>query len=703
MSGAVSNGTDVMAESSQPIPRFLRLIDWAAPCEGSPIERWRHRILGGALLSLTVLLLVPVTTAVVFGLREGAATAVIVDVVAYGLLVALLLGRRLPYTWRVAVVLGLLAAIGAFFTLSFGPVSSSLIWLLALPVAASLFLGMRAGLLGLAFSMACAGYVGVGIARGTEVWALVNDFSIGRWVIICATLLVMGTFLSLATAVLAAGLGNEATARASAESERARLAEAMEQSDVMVMLVLADGQVTYANAAGRAIAAMVRFADLEPWPDLLRGNSWHGTLEVSIPDVGPIPLSGTLYPVRQPDGTLVHILATLRDVRRERALEERMRHDQRLAAIGTLAGGIAHDFNNLLLPISGNAEVARTLLPAEHPAHAALVDIEHTADRGRLLVRRILSFSRPEQDVRGPLDLGNLVQETVRLLGATIPSSIRIETSLEPKVVVEAEPGELQQVLLNLANNAADAMPTGGVLSIIVQRLIVAPNSEVAHDLPGHAHVACLEVRDSGTGMDAATLARIFEPFFSTKGRLRGSGLGLSMVNGTVRALGGVVHPVSSPGVGTTMRIYLPLSTLRVPTPMDTPVIQPVSADRLVIVVDDEETVRRAVVRLLERQGWRAIAFPTGAEAIQALDTGALPRIDAALTDYSMPEMSGAEFARRFRARHPDVPVVLMTGFLEGEATSVADDSVVAAVLPKPFTSGELRDVMMRVFAALPQ
>ncbi len=692
-----------MAETSSPARRILRLIDWAAPCEGTPIERWRHRILGGVLLCLAVLLFIPVSAAVVFGLREGATSVVVIDVVAYGALLTVLFGRRMPYRWRVTVVLGLLAAIGVFFTVSFGPLSSSLIWLLALPVAASLLLGLRAGLLGLAFAMACMAYVGVGIARGTEAWALANSFSLGRWFIIAASLFVMGLFLSLATAVLASGLGAEATARATAESERARLAEAMEQSDGLVLLVDPAGRVTYANAAAQAASASLRFADLVPWPALLTGTSWSGTLEVAVPNGEPMLLSGTLCPVRHQDGTLRHVLATLRDVRRERALEERVRHDQRLAAIGTLAGGIAHDFNNLLQPIYGSAEVVRAQLPVDHPAHATLLDIERTAERGRILVRRILSFSRPDQNERGPLDLGALVQESIRLLRATVPVSINIETTTESNIVVEAEPGELQQVLLNLAGNAADAMPGGGTLTFDVCRLVIAPGSDLAHDLPGQHHVACLRVSDTGKGMDPATLARIFEPFFSTKGSLHGSGLGLSMVNATITGLGGVVHPKSTPGVGSTMAIYLPLSARRIPTPIDSPAVQPMGAGRLVMVIDDDENVRRATVRLLERQGWRAVEFATAVDAADAIDAGQAPDVDVVLTDYSMPGMTGADFARYIRARAPEMPVILTTGFLEGEATSLAHESVISAVLPKPFTSGQLRDAMARAFASLPR
>ncbi|MDQ8163052.1 MAG: ATP-binding protein [Gemmatimonadota bacterium] len=691
-----------MADADALSRRIASLVDWIAPCQGTPIQRWRHRILGATLLFLAILLLLPVSTAVLVGVRDGAYAVVITDVAAYGVLLSMLLSRRIPYVWRAGVLLGLLGAVGAFFTISFGPLSSSMVWLLALPVASSLLLGLRAGTVGLLASMTCVAYVAVGIARGTEAWAIDANFSLGRWLIIGASLFVMGLFLMLATAVIATGLGNEATARASAESERARLVDAMEQSDGIVILIDPAGQVTYANAAARAAAAdRMPFAELAPWTTVLRGDTWSGTLELCPPGTEPVSVSGTLCPVRDADGTLAHVLATLRDVRRERALEDRLRHDQRLAAIGTLAGGIAHDFNNLLQPISGNAEVARAQLPAGHPAHAVLGDIEQSAERARVLVRRILSFSRTEREARGPLDLGSLVHETVRLLRATVPPAIEIETAAESRVIVEAEPGEVQQVLLNLASNAAHAMPRGGTVWLDVRRVPVPPGSDLALAMPGVSDAACLRVADSGNGMDAATLRRIFEPFFSTKRGGQGSGLGLAMVHATVTGLGGIVLPESAPGIGTTMRVYLPLTALPLATPIDSPAIAPAETAGCIMVVDDEDRVRRATVRLLERHGWSTVEYGGAADAIAALGSGT-PSIDAILTDFSMPGMTGTELARVVRTRVPTLPVVLMTGFVESDDAILQQGDAVTAVIAKPFTSSELRDVMERVLSARP-
>lgn len=688
-----------MADADALSRRIARLIDWVAPCRGTPIERWRHRILGATLLFLAVLLL-PIAAAVLEGVHEGAYTVVIIDLAAYGGLLTVLLSRRMPYAWRAGAILALLAVVGAFFTISYGPLSSSMVWLLALPVASSLLLGLRAGTVGLLASMTCVAYVAVGIARGTEGWAIDANFSLERWLIIGATLFVMGLFLMLATAVIATGLGNEATARASAESERARLADAMEQSDGIVLLIDPAGLVTYANAAARAAAAdRIPFAELTQWAEVLRGDTWAGTLELSPPGAEPVAMSGALCPVREADGTLAHVLATLRDVRRERALEDRLRHDQRLASIGTLAGGIAHDFNNLLQPIYSNAEVARAQLPFGHPAQSALGDIEQSAERARVLVRRILSFSRTEREARGPLELGGLVHETVRLLRATVPPAIEIEAAAEPRVIVEAEPGELQQVLLNLASNAAHAMPLGGTIWLDVRQVSLPPGSDLALLMPGVAEAACLRVADSGSGMNAATLARIFEPFFSTKRGGQGSGLGLAMVHATVTGLGGIVLPESAVGIGTTMRVYLPLTALPLATPIDSPTIAPAERGGCIMVVDDEAHVRRATVRLLERHGWSTVEYSGATDAIAALGS-ATPSIDAILTDYSMPGMTGTELARVVRTRVPTLPVVLMTGFVEGDDAILQQGDVVTAVISKPFTSGELRAVMERVIEA---
>ena len=410
-----------------------------------------------------------------------------------------------------------------------------------------------------------------------------------------------------------------------------------------------------------------------------------------------------------------------------RAAELESDRRQRLAALGTITGGIAHDFNNLLQPIVADAEHAQRVVAAGGDPRPMLEDILQTSERARVLVRRILSFARPPQGVRDVLELGALIAESERLLPALLPANVTLRVQLDGAVHVAAEASELQQVLLNLVNNAAQAMPEGGVVQLRVDeitpdrvtRLQEGPGDSLAQStlatsallgsalagtpLDGMPRIARLTVIDNGIGMDRSTLARIFEPFYTTKGPQRGSGLGLSTVHATVTALGGVVRAQSTPGIGTRMDVLLP--ALPAPAAPPHPVVAPEGslfddprtadqrpdAARVVFVVDDEPAVLRGTARLLERAGFvvRALASPTEVAAALAAERPAL-----VLTDLAMPDMSGWDVAALVHGSMPDVPVIVMTGHMDTNDEDLATHRGVSALLPKPFTSAELEQVL---------
>ncbi len=388
---------------------------------------------------------------------------------------------------------------------------------------------------------------------------------------------------------------------------------------------------------------------------------------------------------------------------RQLAVREADRRE-RLAALGTLTGGIAHDFNNLLQPIVSDAEHARRLVGERHDAQPLLDDILLSAHRARTLVRRILSFARPAGDgEREVVELGALVHESERLLRAMLPTQVQLVTMVADQVPVMAEAAELQQVLLNLVTNAAHAMPRGGVVSIRLHTT-ACPAALADTALAQSPRVALLTVSDTGAGMGTDTLARAFEPFFTTRQPGHGTGLGLAMVFNTVSALGGVVRAESEVGMGTRMYIWLPLasssqaSVPAEPPPAPATVTTPAAH---VAVVDDEPAVLLATSRLIERLGYRVSRFPCPSlllEQIDQLDTP--PRI--VLTDLSMPDRNGWELAATLHERYPALPIVIMTGNLEASSngTDAVNDlrrrSGVVAVLAKPFTAAELRDTLQQ-------
>lgn len=354
----------------------------------------------------------------------------------------------------------------------------------------------------------------------------------------------------------------------------------------------------------------------------------------------------------------------LEEVRRREETEEQLRHVQKLEMIGQLSGGIAHDFNNLLAAILGNLELARKEA-ASNPRLVRLIEgAQQGARRGATLTQRLLASARQQELSVAPARLSELVQGMLDLVERSIGPSIQLHTEIPadlPLALVDANQMEL--ALLNLVVNSRDAMPRGGRLTIALDSTAWAGNQ----DLPAGQYVR-VTVKDSGIGMDAATLAKAGEPFFTTKGVGKGTGLGLSMIHGLARQLSGALRIESAPGQGTQATLWLPAlaadvaQTLAEPSkPADAP-MQP-EASGTILVVDDDSLVAASTTLLLEDMGHAVVAADSGDAALEILARGTA--IDVLLTDYSMPYMSGAELASAARLMRPGLPIILATGYAE--------------------------------------
>ena len=370
-----------------------------------------------------------------------------------------------------------------------------------------------------------------------------------------------------------------------------------------------------------------------------------------------------------------------------RLLEERLQAQQRLDSLGVLAGGIAHDFNNLLTPIIANATLAMEDLPSGHALRADMQEIVTAARHGADLARRILAFSRRQVLQTQVIDLN----AELRALEKTLRSAVgeEVELRVEPVGVaayVRADPTQLQQAVLNLAVNAREAMPGGGKLTVTV----AVPGLDgktpwVARRRPEGRYVL-LTVSDTGVGIDAATLPRIFEPFFTTKGSAKGTGLGLATVHGIVQQHGGDVEVASTPGAGTTFRLYLPLAAEAATAAGAEGAAAPQVRLRI-FLVEDEPTVRALAGRILRRAGHDVATAATPAEALAA--TGGTPP-DLLVTDVLLPEMDGIELHRRLALRWPGLRVLFMSGFPGGHARLEEAIARGEHFLQKPFGPGEL-------------
>ncbi|MGH7365324.1 MAG: GAF domain-containing protein [Candidatus Rokuibacteriota bacterium] len=397
------------------------------------------------------------------------------------------------------------------------------------------------------------------------------------------------------------------------------------------------------------------------------------------------------YVLHDAEGRGTRMIGAMMDITQRKQLEDELRQAQKMEAIGRLAGGVAHDFNNLLTVITGRSVLLLGRMPADDPLRRSVEQIQKTADRAAGLTRQLLAFSRKQVLQRKNLEINGTVAETSAMLRRLIGEDINLLLTLGAGAGrVNADPGQLEQALLNLAVNARDAMPQGGTLSVETDSVQLGAAPPDRPDALPPGPYAVLRVIDTGVGMDAAIQARIFEPFFTTKEPGKGTGLGLSMVHGVVRQHGGEIRVRSVVGGGTTFEIYLPqVEAAPDPGGADEAGVGPATGRETILLVEDEEDVRALAREVLERQGYTVLEAGDGAEALGVCETAG-DRIDVILTDVVMPRMGGRELADRVRATRPAMPVLYMSGYTEDAILrhGVRDASLL--LLGKPFTPAEL-------------
>lgn len=370
-----------------------------------------------------------------------------------------------------------------------------------------------------------------------------------------------------------------------------------------------------------------------------------------------------------------------------RESQEQLRQSQKLEGIGQLAGGIAHDFNNLLTVINGFTALAMKDLPPDGLIRSNLEEVKKAGERASALTRQLLAFSRKQVLQPEVLNLDSVVVEMEKMLRRVIGENIDLRAVLEPQLGnVKADPGQIEQIILNLIVNARDSMPNGGKVTIETDNVYL--DEEYAkHHLGAHpGHYVMLAVSDTGTGMDEKTRARIFEPFFTTKELGKGTGLGLSTIYGIVKQSGGNIWVYSEVGRGTTFKIYLPrVDEAAQECRRISAAEESVRGTETILLVEDEDMVRKLTQQILKASGYRVLEAANGGEALQFCERHDGP-IDLLLTDVIMPEMSGRELAKRLHRNQPELRVLFMSGY--------TDDAIVhhgvleegANFIQKPFT-----------------
>jgi PAS domain S-box-containing protein len=489
-------------------------------------------------------------------------------------------------------------------------------------------------------------------------------------------------------------------------SERQRAEEALRESNELVSSILEsvtdafialahDWSFAYVNPKAerlllRARDELIGKTFWEEFPGAA-GTKWFDLLHQAMAEQKTVEFEEVLAPLDNWLEVCAHpvsggLYVYFRDITRRKQLEEQLLQSQKMEAVGRLAGGIAHDFNNLLTTINGYSELTLRQLAPGDPLHNNVEEIRKAASRAASLTSQLLAFSRRQVLQPKVLDLNAVVSDTGKMLRRLIGEDIELVTILDSEAGrVKADPHQIEQVLMNLAVNARDAMPDGGQL--IIETMNVELDEEYAgqHISIRPGPYVMLAVSDTGDGMDEETQSRIFEPFFTTKERGRGTGLGLSTVYGIVKQSDGYVWVYSEPGRGTTFKIYLP----RVEEEIEA--IEPSAAPtdllwgtETILLVEDEEGVRKITREALELNGYRVLEAAGGAEAqvICKLHEG---RIDLMVTDMIMPQMSGRELAERLASLRPEMKVLYISGYTENAVLQQGLEAGMA-FLQKPFT-----------------
>ena len=530
---------------------------------------------------------------------------------------------------------------------------------------------------------------------------------------------------------------NEAAVRRQrkrAEEEQQKLVALIENTSVFVGMASLHEKVLYVNPEGRNLVGLKSSAEMENTtiadylpeaayvefrdailPSVLKAGRWEGELQLRHFKTGdPIDVEARVFTVKSPgDGGVLCLGTVLRDITERKQAEERQRNfeaklqqTQKLESLGVLAGGIAHDFNNLLMGVLGNADIALLELPPESPARGELMNITTAALRAAELTKQMLAYSGKGKFVVEALNLSKLVEEMAHLLEVSISKNVVLKYNFSADLpAIEADASQIRQVVMNLIINASEAIGEKSGVVAVSTSVIKADRSYLSEtyldENPPEGDYVSLEVADTGCGMDEQTRKKIFDPFFTTK--FTGRGLGLAAVLGIVRGHGGALKIYSEPQRGTTFKVLFPASQKPAEESVATSATeQQWRGSGVILVVDDEEAVRIATKRMLEKLGFTVLTAEDGRAALEVF-RGRADEIVAVLLDLTMPHLDGEETFRELRRIRPDVRVILSSGYNEQETTDRFAGKGLAGFLQKPYRVRQLGRKIRQVLETPPE
>lgn len=427
------------------------------------------------------------------------------------------------------------------------------------------------------------------------------------------------------------------------------------------------------------------------WAGIKAGNTWEGRIWNRKKDRSLMLQDVTITPIFDSSQTCTGYVSVRRDITEQQQFEENIKQAQKMEAIGTLAGGIAHDFNNILTGIFGFTQLASANKGNPQKTADHLKQIKKGAQRATELVQQILTFSRQSKFEKHPFVVYLAVNEALKFLRSSIPSTIDIQQQLDSRAMVLADPTKIYQVVMNLCTNAYHAMSkTGGVLRVTLEDMDIQSPGPIKDQVLPPGNYLYFGVSDTGQGMDEPTLAKAFTPYYTTKRQGHGTGLGLSLVLAIVQEHEGFIDVSSMPGKGTDFHLYFPVSQQKPgrdrPKETQTPVL---NGKETIMIVDDEEAIRKIYQDFFKRFGYRVYVYQDGVEAFEAFEADP-QKFDLILTDMTMPRMAGDEFSRQCLKLRPEIPIILCTGFSENLSETQALELGIQKYVNKPVGNTEL-------------
>ncbi len=517
------------------------------------------------------------------------------------------------------------------------------------------------------------------------------------------------SYINYKGGVATQGILRDISERKRAERQLSRLAAVVEQSSESVVITDVEGNIEYVNPAFEKTTGYTLEEVLgqnprvlksghhddqfykELWETITSGLIWKGSFINRKKDGTLYYEDATIFPIKDKNGHIINFAAVKRDVTPERMLEEQVRQAQKMEAIGKLAGGVAHDFNNLLTVINGYCELLQSKIAPEQPFYREIELIRRAGERASALTSQLLAFSRRQVIQPEVLNLNRVVAATEKMLRRLIGEDIDLVTVLEPDLKnVKIDPVQVDQVIMNLAVNARDAMPQGGKLTIETANVHLDEEYARAHLGAKPGDYVMLAISDTGIGMDHNIQKHIFEPFFTTKGKGKGTGLGLSTVYGIVKQNNGFIWVYSEPGKGTTFKIYFPQvrgESAQGDSSLDE--IRDIQGHETVLLVEDDDGVRELAQLTLEENGYRVVVASNGSEALRLLDNFK-ETVHLLLTDVIMPEMSGRQLAEQVVQKRPEIKVLYMSGYTDNAIVHHGVLEEGTEFIQKPFSAQDL-------------